>query len=439
VPVRCILIVPRMPQYWCIRRGVPMIRRRHFALTVFAGSPALNFSAPATAQDQPSDRGESIGLEFIDTGFENASPLNWDVDGDGAINVYLTYDHERSSPNRANGHWHFRVEARPGTTQTIILNNLRNIWNGRLAEIARPGRRHTCHLSDDGKKWRAVPLEVLPDHRLKLTARIETSTLWVARTEPYRLSDLEALLSSIRANPMVEITPIGKTAEGRQLEIVRIGSDRAPNRLLLRARAHAFEAGGNWVVQGLIRKLLSGGADARKYLDQYAVYILPMANKDGVARGRTRFNLRGKDLNRNWDQPADPDLAPENHALEMWLQRMIEAGRKPHFAIDFHNDAGGKIHLSRPEPPNPEHLARMAKYVELLRQHTWFTEGATGKNFHNPGTIGEGLLSRYGIDACVHELNVDWIAGLDDYPSGKHWELLGAQLCRVYYDYFDER
>ena len=26
-----------------------------------------------------------------------------------------------------------------------------------------------------------------------------------------------------------------------------------------------------------------------------------MANKDGVARGGTRFNLRGKDLNRNWD------------------------------------------------------------------------------------------------------------------------------------------
>ena len=25
-----------------------------------------------------------------------------------------------------------------------------------------------------------------------------------------------------------------------------------------------------------------------------------MANKDGVALGRTRFNLRGKDLNRDW-------------------------------------------------------------------------------------------------------------------------------------------
>ena len=45
-----------------------------------------------------------------------------------------------------------------------------------------------------------------------------------------------------------------------------------------------------------------------------------MANKDGVALGRTRFNLQGKDLNRDWDKPADPRLAPENYALEKWLE-----------------------------------------------------------------------------------------------------------------------
>ena len=42
--------------------------------------------------------------------------------------------------------------------------------------------------------------------------------------EPYRLSDLDRLLDSIRSHPLVQITPIGKTAEGRDLEIVRIGN-----------------------------------------------------------------------------------------------------------------------------------------------------------------------------------------------------------------------
>ena len=49
-----------------------------------------------------------------------------------------------------------------------------------------------------------------------------------------------------------------------------------------------------------------------------------MANKDAVAKGRTRFNLSGIDLNRGWDQLADPVLAPENHALEIWLNKQIK-------------------------------------------------------------------------------------------------------------------
>ena len=64
----------------------------------------------------------------------------------------------------------------------------------------------------------------------------------------------------------------------------------------------------------MIRSLLQ--KDATSYLNKYCVYIMPMANKDGVARGRSRFNILGKDLNRNWDQAADSNYAPENYALE---------------------------------------------------------------------------------------------------------------------------
>ena len=58
------------------------------------------------------------------------------------------------------------------------------------------------------------------------------------------------------------------------------------------------------------------------------LYVLDFV-KDGVAAGRTRFNLLGKDLNRDWSHPADPRLAPENDALESWLKRMIAQGKPP--------------------------------------------------------------------------------------------------------------
>ncbi len=375
------------------------------------------------------------GFEFIDTGFENASPLWYETAADGAINLYLNYDHERSSPNRAAGHFHFLLEGKPGAHLTLEFKNLDNVWNGRPGSVAKELK--TAVTSPDGRTWKPIPLESLPGDRVRLNLQMPGPRLYVARVEPYRLSDLDRLLAEIKKNRQVKITFVGKTVEGRPLEMVRIGNPRAKYRVFLRARAHPWEAGGNWVVYGLIQRLLRGDDFSRKCLGRYCVYILSMANKDGVARGRTRFNLHGKDLNRDWDKPADPQLAPENYALEKWLEAMIQAGQAPHLALELHNDGNGQLHISRPEVPRlKEYLARMAVLEQLLRQHTWFTEGSTGGSFRNSGTLGDGWFERYGIDAVVHEFNCNWIAGVKDYPSARHWQDYGVALASVFYDYF---
>jgi hypothetical protein len=187
-----------------------------------------------------------------------------------------------------------------------------------------------------------------------------------------------------------------------------------------------------------VERLLSQDPEAKGYLERYCVYILPMANKDGVGRGGTRFNVMGKDLNRDWDKPADPNLAPENAALEHWLEAMIARGEKPDLALELHNDGNGLLHISR--PPVPElnaYLSHMQQLERLLRRYTWFTEGSTPPAFRNSGTLGDGWLERYGIDAAVHEFNCNWIAGLQDYPSAQHWKEYGVGLASVFYEYFD--
>jgi hypothetical protein len=391
---------------------------------VFAAEPA---KSPVITTNHP--------LEFIDSSFENASPVWYELAPDGTILVHLLYDHERESPNRAAGHIHFQVHAKTGSRLTIEFKNLDNVWNGTSGSVARELK--AVVISENGWQWKPVPLESLPENRVRLHLEMPGPRLYVARVEPYRLSDLEKFLSAIRTNRMVQVRVIGKTVQGRELEIVRVGNPQAPYRVFVRARAHAWEPGGNWIVEGLVHRLLRDDADARKYLERYCVYILPLANKDGVALGRTRFNLQGKDLNRNWDKPANPQLAPENAALEKWLEGMIQAGQAPHLALELHNDGGGLLHISRPPVPDlPRHLQRMATLEELLRQHTWFTEGSTKSAFRNSGTLGDGWLERYGIDAAVHEFNCNWIAGLKDYPSGRHWQTYGEKLATVFYEYF---
>ena len=412
---------------------------RHVRLPAACGLVAalLLPSATDVARAQPSAASiaQPADLDYIDTSIENASPVWYERADDGAYHVHLLYDHERDSPNRAAGHIHFRVVGRPGARITLEFRNMDNVWNGRPGSVA--GELKTVAISPDGQAWTTVPTDALPGNRVRVTLTMPGPSLFVARMQPYRLSDLDRLLAIVRASPHASITTIGQTVQGRSLEIIRIVTEPGVRRVFVRARAHPWEAGSNWVAQGLIERLLRDDDEARAWRERYVLYILPMANKDGVARGLTRFNANGRDLNRNWDTPADPQLTPENAALERWLEGMIAAGRKPDLAIELHNDGRGLLHLSRPPVPQlPAHLERMARLEALLRARTWFTEGHTDGEFRNSGTLGDGWLERYGIDALVHELNANWIEGLKSPTSATHWQAYGASLAGVFDAYF---
>lgn len=391
-----------------------------------AGTPAEKTPAPP-----------ETGLEFIDTSFENASPLHWETGSDGVIQLFLVYDHQRASPNRAAGHIHFQLQGKPGSKLTLEFRNLDNIWNGKHGSVAKELK---CVVTSvDGLTWQSVPTRSLPGNRIQVDLEMPGPKLFVARLEPYRISDLDRLLNEIRVHPAVAIEKLGRTVEGRDLELVRVGDPAAPRRVFLRARAHPWESGGNWMVQGLVRRLLQEDAQAQSFRKRYCLYVLPMANKDGVARGRTRFNSAGWDLNRMWDKPAPEDLAPENHALEQWLAGMTARSQRVHFGLDLHNDGGGNLHISRPAVPGLEkYLADMARFEGLLRQHTWFREGSTGSSFHNPGTLGDGWFERFGIPAAILEFNANWIAGKQKMPLGADWEEFGAGMARVFFEYLGE-
>jgi hypothetical protein len=409
--------------------GLPVSARNSYDLCRSLRTASLLLLACASLSSRAS------GLEWIDTSIENASPLWYEFTSDGVIQIHLNYDHERGSSNRAAGHIHFLLHASPGSKLTLEFKNLDNIYNGRPGSVARELR--ALVVSTNGTDWRSVATEVTADQRVRLAVEMPGPRLFVARIEPYRLSDLDRWLASIRTHPRVIVTPVGQTAEGRTLEIIRVGQAQAPHRVFLRARSHPWESGGNWVVQGLLQRLLRDDEDARRFLRSYCLYVMPMANKDGVVRGWTRFNLNGKDLNRDWDQPADPRLAPENHALEQWLERTCQAGLAPDLALELHNDGYGALHLNQPIPAErARYFQHMATLERLLRKHTWFTEGCT-TNLHSAGTLASGWQSRYRIAGVVHEFNCQWIAGLKDRPLGRHWERYGAGLAAVFDEYFE--
>src|SRR5436853_5049543 len=133
------------------------------------------------------------------------------------------------------------MQAEPSSDLTVILNNFDNIWNRRIAIPVSDSTN--CLISEDGINWTAISTDFITGNRLKFQVQMKSDKLYVASVEPYRLSDLEKLKTEIRKNPLVEINTIGKTVEGRPLEIIRVGNPNAPYRIFIRARAHSWEPG----------------------------------------------------------------------------------------------------------------------------------------------------------------------------------------------------
>lgn len=394
-------------------------------------SVGLSVNASDVGEKKNKEDEAKSRVTYINRHIENGSNLNWDLAEDGTVNIYLAYDYERESLNRAYDHWHFLLEAEAGSDITMVFHNFNEIYNGKHIQF------YTwivdCVISPDGKTWRHIPVEWLEGDRMKLSIQMETDSLYIARVEPYRLSNLQDLFSSLEGEEIIKITPIGKTVEGRTLKIIQVGDDNAPHRIFIRARAHAWEAGGNWVVEGIISTLLNERDKENNYLSNYTVFILPMANMDGVANGVSRFNMNGMDLNRRLTKPADPVLSPENAVMEDWLEGMIAKGLKPDLAIDFHNDSNGPLFFASSGKNREGYVKNMRMLEDLLRQNTWFSEGSS---FSGGSSFEEGLLSRYGIEALVYELNAHWIKSMNKKPLSADWLILGDQLCFVFDKYF---
>jgi hypothetical protein len=372
---------------------------------------------------------------FIDTFFENASPLRWEQSGPDTVDLDLVPDHERWSPNCQMTHWHFRICVRPavvGSTLRVRFRPVAGCWNGHPGPALKRDPL-TSVVSADGRAWQVLPMQTSPDEGFAKEMRVPLlgPCTHVAHLVPYDDSHLQTTLSELRGHPDVRVCPIGATVEGRALELVEIGAPAAPGQALLRARAHPWETGGSWVLEGLMRQMVSpAAAGIRRRL---CVCLLPMANKDGVARGLSRFTVTGFDLNRGWiaGQPHDPALCPENACLQSWLSDRQRQGRLPRLAICLHNDDGGNLHLSHPARDAEGYARRMKRFEELLRALTWFSEGPAHAGSVNAGTFGEGLCDIYGIDALIYELRACFAAGLGRTPMPADWQGLGRDLAFV--------
>lgn len=175
-----------------------------------------------------------------------------------------------------------------------------------------------------------VPLLMLssaaPAGQPDLVSPVERSGF--TRTTAY--DSLQAFLQTLDGLPRFRVEEIGRTVQGRALNVVRIssspvfGSDPGRLRILLFGQQHGDEPTGKEALTMLLSRIAAG--EMEKILEHCDLLIVPQMNPDGAELGQRR-TADSIDLNRNHALLTTPNTRALHDLFYRWM---------PHVSMDIH-------------------------------------------------------------------------------------------------------
>jgi murein tripeptide amidase MpaA len=152
--------------------------------------------------------------------------------------------------------------------------------------------------SSDGEQWRRVDTR-FDGEALHIRCTPEADAVWLAAFAPYSQARHDRLLVRCQQAGATLTSP-GLTLEGQDIDLLTVGT--GPLRIWIIARQHPGETMAEWLVEGLLERLLSPACAA---LRQQATFsVVPNMNPDGSRLGHLRSNAIGENLNRAWAEPS---------------------------------------------------------------------------------------------------------------------------------------
>jgi len=219
--------------------------------------------------------------------------------------------------------FYFRVDGAAGRALELNITNC----TGAAYPLGWPDYR-AC-VSDDNVDWRRADTRYA-DGTLTIRHTPAGDMAWFAYFAPYSSDRHQALVNRIAGQAGVTHRLLGRTLDGRPLDLLTLGN--GPKQVWLYARQHPGETMAEWWMEGALDFLVSDDAAARKLRDAATLHVVPNMNPDGSARGHLRTNAAGKNLNREWADPT-MDFSP---VVFLVSAAMDETGGA--FAMDVHGD-----------------------------------------------------------------------------------------------------
>lgn len=225
--------------------------------------------------------------------------------------------------------FNFRVSEAQGVALTLHIDNAGETsyppgWKGYRA-VATYDRQHFFRVPTD-----------YDGQRLTIRHTPTQGSVYYSYFAPYSHERHQDLIARCLAAAHVHHELLGHTLDGRDMDLLTVqarGDNPTPRTCWIIGRQHPGETMAEWLIEGLLARLLDPEDPVARELRRRAVFhVVPNMNPDGSFRGNLRVNAAGANLNREWQNPT-PERSPE---VLLVRQRMQQTGVD--YCLDVHGD-----------------------------------------------------------------------------------------------------
>jgi hypothetical protein len=189
---------------------------------------------------------------------------------------------------------------------------------------------------------------------------------------PWSNTKMANLAKELGSDKRVEVLNIGYSKiKNLPLTYFKITDKSVPEKnkkkIFLTGREDAYEAGGSWAIEGLMRFILSDDPVAKEMLKKMVFIIFPIFSVDGVAMGTTNFPLDERNqsfvyVTAYWDR-EQPYY--EVKLMKDFWNKLKNENFEPDIAFKFHSTCYWQSHF-RPEDCAPENKDKELELLKIL-------------------------------------------------------------------------
>jgi murein tripeptide amidase MpaA len=246
--------------------------------------------------------------------------------------------------------FYFKLDSTSLVAHKLIITDLKN------SAYPDGWQNYQAVASYDRQEWFRVDTQFDGDN-LIIEHTPEQEHIYFAYFAPFSYERHLDLLAWAQGSSDCKQVFLGNTLDERDMSMLQVGQPaKGKQSIWITARQHPGETMAQWLVEGLLERLLDENDGlARLLLDKAVFYVVPNMNPDGAARGHLRTNAKGVNLNREWAQPS-LENSPEVYLVK---QKMQQTGVD--LFLDIHGDEALPYNFVAGCEGNPNYNARLAQ------------------------------------------------------------------------------